>query len=299
MHEFHQLLQYLFEEYFHDFPDQLVVWAELTYKYWRSAPDSLKIYIRYIGQTGRTAWRRYKEDLDPSLTSGLNRTFIQTCQNHFPQILAEAQIHEFHTATIDFELKTSQRRVADTREQALIAVFGPQTLLNSSVGGFDAVIEHDQTDRSEFEALLTKSIKHLEWHAEVPEDTNAIAEYGDKIQAFTTENQDSTNALSYPITDEVKALLIKQATPAMVNGHTILLTVGCDMAVNGYQSKKPFFHGGLRSSEITTSVLNDMVQRELGYSTTKEYRVASLHDQNFLPFVDLFPWAKKDMQDLK
>lgn len=206
----------------------------------------------------------------------------------------------FDKATIEIPLRHSQGRIVDSREQALIAEFGSSTLLNSSVGGMEAVVKSHPQDDAEFSSLNTQTISRLEWRTSELASTkiNQLQNYGRAIQHFAKTNPDSTNYSTYPITDEARDLVVNQSIPIVSNGHAILVTIGSDLGAESLESMTPFYHGGVRSSFLTIQVLESMVHRELGYSTTTMHRIPELQRQCFLPFVDLYPWARKDPADL-
>lgn len=136
-HEVVNSLQLLFDEYQGGhFPDQLAVIWSLESSHWEEGSKDMPIYLRSNGQTRKTGWRRYTEDLaHDNAISGLNRCFPQICRTHFPTVLSEAEIHKFASARIGIPLKPSRSRIADAREQVLMALSGSTTLFNSCRGG--------------------------------------------------------------------------------------------------------------------------------------------------------------------
>lgn len=105
------------------------------------------------------------------------------------------------TATASSErLSYSSRQViADVRKRSSIATFGPNTLLNSSVGELAATIKHNDTGTAQSRALGTKTISCIENNTTRFTDLNTLLKYGRNIQEFTSRNPASTGHLTYPI----------------------------------------------------------------------------------------------------
>lgn len=298
VNEFLDLVQMLLDEHQDSIPTQLYEWDHYASILNVGADDDVPIHIRYIGQTTRTAWSRYKADLLLHV-QGLHRSFIEICQNEFPEVLASAEVEEFDRGSIEMLLRCSKQRLANVREQALIALFGPSTLLNSSIGGFGAAFEFNEIDDREFLAFKTKGVQYLEQNATSISPLEELRQYGQLIQDHATKNPESTNSANYPITDNVRDMMVNQSVAAMVGRYTPLVTIGSDLGVFGQEECKPFFHGYARASALTVDCLSHFINVELGYTTTQEHQVSALQTQHFLPFVDLYPWAKKSKIDLQ
>lgn len=298
LEEFLLLIQLCLDEFGGNLPNQVLAWQQLLTRLSDDEDPLTPIYVRYIGYTTRPAavLLRFHEDMTTKKVSGFNGDFLRICRNEFPEVLAAVEIEVFDKATIEVPLRHAQAQVPDLREQSAIALFGP-TLLNTSVGGVDALIEPDPQDLNEFGAFRTRTIVKFELFT--------TKQYIDKIrgvfraaQVYANNHPATTNTVSFPITDQVRDYMANQAMPATYKGCTIMLTIGSDLGTESYSSLIPFFHGGVRSSLVTMEAMENLAYTELGYSSTAERRLPDLQKQGFLPFIDLLPWARKDMQDL-
>lgn len=298
LHEFLDLVQLLLEAFDGHIPEQLYAWEALTSAINLAIDTDTLIYIRYIGTTNGTAWNRYVNDLTSGSVQGLHRIFYEICQAEFPDVLANAEIEEFDRASIEMILRCARQRLANTREQGLIALFGPSTLLNTAAGGLTAEVVFDATDDREFLNFRTRSIELLENHATDTADLNGLREYGRTVQRYTVNNPISTNSVTYPITNSARDLLVSQANAACVGDYAVLLTIGSDLGPHSFQDMSPFFSGPGRSSALMVSTLQHLLELELGFSTTAQYQISNLQKLNFFPFIDFYPWAKKTQTDL-
>lgn len=298
LHEFSDLIQLLLEAFGNHIPDQVLAWEALMAVLDTQTDNNVHIYVRYIGTTNGTAWDRFISDLTSGSIQGLHRIFYEICLNEFPDVLANAEIEEFDRATIEMVLRCARQRLANDREQSLIALFGRSTLLNTAVGGFAAEMVFDEADNRDFLNLQTRAFEMLEQHATDGPDLNEIRNYGLAVQRYATNNPVSTNSAAFPITNTVRDMLVSQANAACIDGNAVMVTIGSDIGPHGFHDMTPFFSGSGRSAALMVSTLQHFLELELGFTTTSQYRILELQKRNFLPFVDLYPFAKKTQTDL-
>lgn len=293
--EFLALYQELLQENIQPLAIQMKAWEKQVAALDPVADADTPIYLRYIGLTTRTPWSRYKTDLsDSGKIFGLHRRFIELCRAKFQDVLGAADIEYFDQATIEMDMVCSKQRLGDVREQSLNALFGRNFLLNSSVGGLSAVAKFHKDDDQEFFKLRTRTIQRIEQNATSLSDMSDLYQYGRDIQQYASRNAESTGSVDRPINDDIRDMLVQAAIPTTVKGHAVLVIIGSDLAPSAWDEKKPFTSGYSRSGALAMDHFNHIVQLELGYTSTAQYQASALQRQGFFPFVDLFPWTRKD-----
>ena len=297
-----ELLQALFDQGVGIF-EQPLGWLELLFSLDPVRDANTVIYIRYLGtSSSTTAWGRFKDDLkmaERTIGSFIYR-FLHLCTRDHPQIIADTEVHELPDGLIPMELNRSRQRIADVREQALIALFGHRYVLNTSEGGYGRRYQYSDTDAHDFAVLRTDTLRNIRSYTEPFQDIALLDTYARAVQEYAAENPVSTKQRLYPITDDLCATIRRQATPVMIRGtkYSVMVTIGSDNTAEGCASKNAFYKGVGQSSEVTIDIFNNLAQCEQGYSTTATNFVSEMCDDSQLPFVDVFPWAGKMDVDL-
>lgn len=85
-----------------------------------------------------------------SANTSFKTRFLKVCEKRFPQVIKDTEIFELPEGTIRFRFSTSSQEHADHREQVLIALFGINTLLNSSIREFDVKYQPHDVDDHDF-----------------------------------------------------------------------------------------------------------------------------------------------------
>lgn len=118
------------------------------------------VYIRYAGQTTEgTAWRRHYGDMH---TKGAHFiiNFLRATNTTCPDVINQIQIHEFTDATI-YDMPQFHPDLVDKREQALIALFDQDLLLNTQKGGKSLTFSPDIKDENDFVAFRIRTIERM------------------------------------------------------------------------------------------------------------------------------------------
>ncbi|KAK4941893.1 hypothetical protein LTR10_018223 [Elasticomyces elasticus] len=300
LEEFTDLIQAMFEEGFgsHNAPYQLL---ELLQGLDPVTDAGTTIYIRYCGTTTQgSAWERHDRDLrninqrDTSMRS----IFFYFCQRMFPDVMEAVELDEFPDATLYGELDSYRQHTVDTREQAMIALFGPTTLLNTAKGGLNARFIAHETETTAITTLNTSLLNKLPWYNKPLPDLNTIRRYSQEVQDYAQSHPATTNTARYPIDDNVKDLIYNAAIPAMAGNFPIMVTIGSDLTPDAIERLKTWYTGGIASAGLMVDIFDDLARTELGYSHLQSSFVADMHQKKQLPFVDLYPWAKKEASDL-
>ena len=112
-----------------------------------TAPDG--VVIRYSGVSGSvSAWTRHKQDLLKAAVTPHHApllTVLSITRRSYPRIIHRAVIDEFLDATVRGKFSAQRQQVVDLREQSMIALFGPRTMLNTAKGGLKtSFLSHQQ-----------------------------------------------------------------------------------------------------------------------------------------------------------
>lgn len=111
-----------------------------------------------------------------------------------------------------------QQSLLDAREQALIALMGIATSLNTQHGGKFVTFTPDPQMKMEFERMKTKTIQRL--RLDTIDCTDAantqISLYVDAIQAYANDNPHSTGTTQFSFTAELRECYYNQAVPRVL-----------------------------------------------------------------------------------
>ena len=269
---------------------------------WKTLTEDLAqedvVFIRYCGMTAsRSAYSRHRDDLSGGEGAAKSK-FLQAMADMYPEAVHGAAIFELPEAMIDFPVDSI---VTDTREQALIAAFHLDSLLNTQKGGKWASytpVGGDELTFLSLRARLSASLPGMT--IECTEDTKAqIQKIFEEIQEYAHDHPISTNTVTSGYSNEYRDLAAKQAQAAVLNnGNSILLSIAMDIPMQGFLHPEYFYSGQLRTSHAVTSIINHMAYWEKDlFSELDSGAIINLRDQGMLPFWDVYPWPRKDATD--
>ncbi|KIV87790.1 hypothetical protein PV11_03312 [Exophiala sideris] len=298
LEELTELIQAMFEEGFGSHDTPYVLW-ELIQDLDPVADAGSTIFVRYCGTTTEgSAWDRHEHDLRNSYTT-MKSIFFKICQRLFPHIMAAVELHEFPDATLlTGGLDSHKQHIVDIREQAMIALLGPSTLLNTAKGGLHTQFVAHEEDNAVIAGLSTSLLQKLPGYNEQCQNLDLIRRYSQEAQDYAQSNPATTNTARYPIDNAVKDVIYNSAVPALVGGYCLMVTIGSDLTPDSIEDLKPWYKGGFESADLLISMFNEIAKVELGFPSMQSSFVADMYDANQLPFVDLYPWAKKEASDL-
>lgn len=257
------------------------------------------VLLRYAGMTtGGSGWKRHEDHLEGS-KSALVSILVQKCKEIYPEIIEAAEVYELPDAELTFPLDTYRQRIADVREQALIALLGPGSLLNSDSGGHAAPYTVHPQDAQQFTAFGTSLLKELHWHTSDSQVTAAIKQYALHCQQYAIDHPSTTGHERSPIDDAMTQVIADQAVARTTSSkaYAMLVTIGTDLTDDAVERKKWFYDGIGRASSILMDIIDGLAFCELGYSTTSIRPSPSLRNEHQLPFVDLYPRTVKHNDD--
>jgi len=111
-----------------------------------------QIFVRYVGCTKGAAFSRHMYDI-ASIPSVSASHLWQTMRLLFPQLADEVRIYQFSRGTVPVSIR-GPNEVRDIKEQAAIALLGPETLLNQEPGGLEP--ETDQGEEVDQQLAILK-----------------------------------------------------------------------------------------------------------------------------------------------
>ncbi|KAJ3011083.1 hypothetical protein HKX48_007038 [Thoreauomyces humboldtii] len=264
--------------------------------------DSDLCYMRYVGTTkGTTPFLRFMDD-QSERTGGMLSDFQAALMEASPEAYAAGKTYTMSSATLSIIAPAPAPAPAPAsapavpllvcchpgdRERFLIAFFGLDYLLNVQTGGFYPSYLPSPTDRDLFAALNTAFFPTMEAQAQpIDADTaGRLATWANSVQQDSEDHPVETGCGMYPMTDEKISVMLDQATPHQLNGHTVVALIGKDITREDYFQPKTFLSGSSRAGFLTRDLLARYQATE-----TNTALMPSLLPAIFLPFCDLFPW---------
>lgn len=256
------------------------------------------IFLRYCGCTASSAWQRHHEDM---FTSRRNSDFLHilhTTKLLYPEIIDEINIYEFVTGTIPISLP-GVNEVRDLREQALIALFGLDTLMNTQSGGKYPSTEPSSELERELVSLRLSTLTRMSRQTEPCQSSimDDIEKHVQSVQQYANDNPDSTGTHAFAFTDERSQALLRQLKPRTLKGtsYTPMAFIGHDPTVREFQDSVPFYDADTFFKDSLFSIMKFFCRAEEG---NDPYLPKKLFSQGFFPLIDLYPWCRKSPQDL-
>ena len=277
---------------------------ELTGSWLEIANDvrsTLPIFIRFCGMSGiGSAWQKHIKDMKSTTLRPMMR-FLQATRLLFPEIIEQVNIFEVKRAFVAAPTNIDQILI-DSRERAITALLGPETLLNNASGGKygDTSISREISD--DFEALDTRTVELLHTNTThcPPQMAQGVLDYVLACQKFANNQPLLTGTSSFPFTDALVTVNVRQATPAITdNGaFTPFLMIGHDPALTSFQGAVPFFDLDAFTTQQVTATINSLGSLEEGQDFTNEQLAKNLHAKGYLPVINLIPWTTKGSEIL-
>ncbi|KAL2809983.1 hypothetical protein BJX63DRAFT_423456 [Aspergillus granulosus] len=222
------------------------------------------VYIRYVGRTTRDVLRRHREDL-LTRRAGFLAKFLTCLETMFPTVIDSVVLYTFPTPAGGNPEVTLCNEI---REQAVIALLNIHSLLNQTL--------------SNAAHLIFSSASH----------NASLAAWADDIQCYAREHQESVSRFRntvHDFPDNLRAMLIRQATPSKLYGKFVLfLTAGAEA----------FYEGSSDSAKLIKDFLSRLWSWEQNESI-KKVHIQEIVSAGGFPFVDLCPWQKATGKDLK
>jgi len=267
---------------------------------WRSVLASVAadttIYLRYIGRTNGTPWKRHLADLSTAEWKTGVRNVLQATQTIYPEITNSANVFEFVRAEVPEECSLAES-ISDVREQSAIALFGHGILLNKQAGGLHVPIEFSRDLEKELSKIRWESIEQLQRKTEPcsPEVVAKLQAWAAKTARYARSRPESTGTWGNSFTDDFIDTLVEQSIPKRMKGTewTPLVMLADSVTLQGYQHAQKFSDTKSFTFKLVSEALSFFVNIE-GQSST----VKSLFDEHFLPFNDLFNWTRRSRNDL-
>jgi hypothetical protein len=292
-----EVLQHLLD--FGNTHDNIMSLLDMIRPYKGPNLPNFPVFVRYIGVTKQgKAWIRQSQDMAKSSSQSFVVLFLQAVSELYPEVIDAVEVHEIQDATMFFPAEQS---LIDIREQALISLFNLDFLLNTQPGGHRAVYHPEPTDLYQFTGLLTNLLERLQHqcHPCTPQVKEGVDAYARAVQKYCLENPFSTGSNRTAFTDEIRDLISMQARPSQTDrGHTIMVTIGSDIPPEAARSLSRFYGGGVTSGDLCVEILNQLGSWETGAHLTRKDIVTGLLQNDSLPFVDLYPWFRKDRNEL-
>lgn len=263
----------------------------------RLTPSSV-IFLRYVGQTTKSAYSRHSGDLTSKQKTEAISVF-QAIRLLYPEIIDEINVFQFVKGTLPVYIPQVYD-LSDLREQAAIALFDLKTLLNSQPGGkkLQYVPTHLEDIEIMFNSLAVRPINRFDIHTTPCSQSvlDDLATYVETVQQYANDNPQTTGTHSSSFTNDYRAAVLKQITPVTIQktSYTPFIMMGQDPTLEMFQGGKTI----LQTDSIVKHLLIqtfDMLGRREGKAAgiTK-----ALFGRHRLPFVDFFPWPKKSPRDM-
>lgn len=276
---------------------------------WRDAvkflqDDKESVYVRYIGtSTVVSALERFNQDC-LNHTGGLYGYFCATLLERYPS--STCTICTFSEATtrsfgyINGTLFRLHADHTDIREQALIALFNRNVLLNRQVGGRSVAYQPSQRDIMRFEALRTQVASKF-----LPETSHGYAEpttkmkqlvkaWMDSVAKFSNAHSADLGTDKMPITKDMKKAWADQATPCTFYGKVVAVFIGDYCPVAAMQNPGSFWRQDIRACKYLKDTLARLMAFEGGESRWKPEDLNVLADNAILPWVDYQYTTQRD-----
>ncbi|KAK4891095.1 hypothetical protein LTR27_010302 [Elasticomyces elasticus] len=239
------------KEIFFEFYEECQAWKRAT----EFVQDqSEEVYIRYIGMsTTVSAWSRFARDL-AERKNGFYSAWLEALMKHCPHVIQTCNVYSFPQATTK-AFRGSQGQLlaldvahTDIREQALIALFGREFLLNRQGGGKHTSYQPPENDIALFQKLGVKAFSTLEqlssttdYHEPTSEMQSAVSSWIHSVCDLGMANPDALGTDVIPVTDSMEIAWAQQAMPASYYGHTIVVMIGDYCPLAGMYQPAPFW----------------------------------------------------------
>ncbi|KEQ70516.1 hypothetical protein M436DRAFT_84605 [Aureobasidium namibiae CBS 147.97] len=241
--------------------------------------------------SGYEPWKRHLDDLTKDANS-FSLAFIQNTLVTFPEVVKNALIQEVRDARIDFAVDQS---ILNLREQALISLLDAGAL-NTEPGG---AWQHDPTTKDEmsFVTLRTRVSTQIAASTKVcgSNELRQLQDLAHEIQQYANDNPVLTGTNVFAFVQTHQDAIVKGMTPSLLhNKFTPFVTMSSDIPLTSFKDPHTFLLGACCSSHLTATVFNYFGAWEEGLNKFDADYVPQMVKDHRLPFIDMFPWPKKD-----
>ncbi|KAI9248490.1 hypothetical protein BDA99DRAFT_542475 [Phascolomyces articulosus] len=178
--------------------------------------------------------------------------------------LTTCKVFEFRYAGLPPRTNQFDR---DLQGRLLIAIFQEWLLLNRQHGEFLAAYRLDEHDQTFFISFNTTFFTNFNERS-MPLSTNirlGLDNWIHSIQNYVAQNLQLTKTIEYSLTNEVLEVILEQARPKTVLGHTILALIGNDIPVSFFRGtplSQSFLSGASRADHIVCDFLSRLQMYE-------------------------------------
>jgi hypothetical protein len=260
-----------------------------------------KLFIRYVGMTQTvSAFSRFTADY--FTRDGLYGAFVASLRAVVPSVYHNCKVYSFPQAAIDAFKALDGSSIGlhhsetDSREQALIELFGRSTLLNRRTGGVFNSYQPSDADIALFSRLNTQAFSKLELmirDGEIfpPDDFTKqhVAEYAYKVRELGEAYPEELGIDGVPASKDMQRAWMEQASYASCHGSTTLfLLVGDYLPLSAMHNPAPYWEQTQsRSVRYMKDTLSRLRAVEQNRSTWDDANIDGLISASLLPFVDL------------
>lgn len=263
------------------------------------------VYVRYIGMSSSvSAWQRYATDL-VQRTDGVYGHFVRVLTALDPQTAVSCSVYSFPQALThafrgaDGSIIALDTTDADIREQGLIALRGKATLLNRQSGGFHTSYDASIEDKVLFQKLKTAAFPILETLMSTASSgylkpstaiQNKVNQYIHKVCELGRTHPIELGTDAIPTTDANEITWAKQATPATIHGHALLVFVADYCPLEAIHQPALVWEQSARAVRYLKDTLSRYIALEIDAGLEVHWQpsdIMSLSRASLLPWVDL------------
>ena len=237
---------------------------------WAPSIDALKdndsVYLRYVGMTtGHDVTERHAQDLN-SRTSGLLSALHTYLFNNSRATLNNVTVMEINWEGDEGpNTPEGEDELASRREQALVALLEPRTLLNRHSGGDRYRFAPDKEAYELFWALRTESFQHLMHCVSATGRRKELSQWSLQIMDFQANKFDHASFGDYRVSREFLDEIIKSSTPLIEKeSHSLCVhLLGGAPPLQSFRQKTAFWEEKSRSAQLTIGCLSQLFNYEL------------------------------------
>ena len=262
--------------------------------------DGDAVFLRYCGMTRAvTAWERHQHDLKILPATVLGH-ILRTTTELYPDVINSANVYEFPTATVSVSAAVEQS-VLDIREQALITLFGKDTLLNSQKGENHLSTQIGRELENELYTIDMPVVGLLRLKTSPCDSITAeeVAAYASTVQNYANDNLYSTGTARYPFTDTICTAVQLQATPRVtLAAYTPLVILGHEPTIDSFSKSQKLSKTDSFAWKLLASPINTFGSFEESNRTLDSTLAYNLFEEQYLAFINLFQWTQKSRGDI-
>ena len=256
-------------------------------------PNVQNFYIRYVGMCRSPTRPIDRMMRDATLrNTGLLGEFLNYCDENIPLFQQRAHVFTFN----DAPQRAFDEMYTSRVEQALIAFFGINNLLNTAPGGFNfeyIPVFNEYRSYRELNQTFFADVEVAENRQIDIRITERLREaWIPSIREIMANNTEITLQERYPFSEEYLNMTMNQATPTYsYNGHVLVTMIGRDVTRSAYLNAIPFLNLDSQAGFVTCNYLS--VLRAWQNEQHQDIEINALGYNEIFPFVDLYPWLGK------